>query len=88
MRALNTDYSHLRTQLGAVPDHCPVASHCLILFPCSRMNPALQEYVAMDPKMVPVRSTRPFVGLARLPQSIAVVQETMRSLQYIGTELS
>ena len=35
--------------------------------------------------MVPVKSTFPFVGLARFLQSTATVEETMRSLQYVGT---
>ena len=49
------------------------------------MKPSLQEYVAVEPTMVPVRSTRPFLGLARFLQSTATVEETMKSLQYVGT---
>ena len=48
------------------------------------MNPLLQEYVAVEPTMVPVRSTLPFVGLARFPQSTATVKEMMKSLQCVG----
>ena len=69
---------NVRSQVGALPDHC-IVWHVLVDCPSS-LNPILQEYVAVEPKVVPVRSTLPFAGLARGPQSKATVQKTQTSL--------
>ena len=75
--------SNLRSQVGALPDHSPSSWHVLVDCPSS-VNPSSQEYVAVESTIVPVRSTSPFVGLARFPQSTATVKEMMKSLQCVG----
>ena len=78
---------HLRLQTGASPDHSPSAWQTLLLSPNS-LNPLLQEYVALEPNVDPVRRTCPSLGLARLPQSTANKYEAVayESAIYIATE--
>ena len=75
--------SNLQTQLGAVPDHCPLAPHSLVLFPFARMNPFLHLYVAVEPTVVPVRSTLPFLGESKFPHLAAASKRAFSNLEFI-----
>ena len=52
-------------QVGACPDHFPLFRHVRTLNFPNRMNPGLQLYVAVEPTLVPVRTTFPFSGPSR-----------------------
>ena len=75
--------SHLRTQLGAVPDHRPLAPHSLILSPFVRTNPSLHLYVAVEPTAFPVRSTLPFLGEFKFPHFAAARKRAFSGLKFI-----
>ena len=87
MDRFNYSTVNVRSHVGALPDHWLLDWHVLVDCPCS-LNPTLHEYVAVEPKVVPAKSTFPFVGLSRFRQSTAAVEETMKSLQNIGTLVS
>ena len=75
--------NNLHTQFGAVPDHRPLAPHSLILSPFARMNPFLHLYVAVEPTVVPVRSTLPFLGESKFPHLAATRKGGFSSLEFI-----
>ena len=57
-----------RMQVGISPDHSPFTWQVLKALPLS-MNPLLQTYIALDPRVVPPSRMRPFSGEFSLPQS-------------------
>ena len=59
--------SDLRTQVGSLADHWPLARHTRFLAPSNR-NPGLQMYVARAPGVVPMRNTCPLVGSSNVLQ--------------------
>ena len=63
--------STLPVHTGACPDHSPLAIHSLEVSPTS-CNPSPQEYRATDRNEVDCKSTNPFNGLDKGPQSIAI----------------
>ena len=75
--------SRLRTQLGAVPDHRPLAPHSLILSPFVRTNPSLHLYVAVEPTAFPVRNTLPFLGESKFPHFAAARKRAFCGLEFI-----
>ena len=50
---------YLRSQVGAVSDHVPLASQVCVVLP-ERVYPELQLYVAVDMNVVVVKVTSPF----------------------------
>ena len=50
---------YLRSQVGAVSDHVPLASQVRVSFP-ERVYPELQLYIAVDINVVVVRVILPF----------------------------
>ena len=61
--------------MGSFPDHWPLARQVRRVLPISS-KPELQLYVATESSVVPpVKSTFPFSGEERVPQSMAALMK-------------